>query len=163
ATRWPSAPRCSAWPTTTRCARAWALPRAPPWWPGTDGTASPHGSRNAMPRRQRWTPIRGTGTRVADPLERALLAAADLPLRLAPRLDAPPLGADAVREALVLRLDRIGDLLMSLPALADLRDAFPRARIRLAVGRWSEEIARRAPVDELLVWSAPWVGRADEG
>jgi ADP-heptose:LPS heptosyltransferase len=118
-----------------------------------------------MPRRQRWTPVRGTGTRIADPFERALLAAADVPLglRRRPRVDAPPLLADAVREVLVLRLDRIGDLLMSLPALADLRRAFPRARIRLAVGRWSEEIARRAPVDEVLVWSAPWVGRADEG
>ena len=119
-----------------------------------------------MPRRQRWTPVKGIGTRVASPAERALLAAADLPLRLlgrAPVLDGPPLAADDVREILVLRLDRIGDLLMSLPALADLRRAYPAARIRLAVGRWSEEIARRAAVDEVLVWSAPWVGRPSEG
>lgn len=119
-----------------------------------------------MPRRQRWTPVKGTATRVASPVERALLAAADLPLRVfgrRPRLDAAPLPPDQVREVLVLRLDRIGDLLMSLPALADLRQAYPAARIRLAVGRWSEEIARRAPVDEVLVWSAPWVGRASEG
>ena len=26
-------------------------------------------------------------------------------------------------------------------------------------GRWSEEVARSAPVDEVLVWSAPWAGR----
>jgi len=119
-----------------------------------------------MPRRQRWTPVKGTGTRVASPAERALLASADLPLRLfgrAPVLDGPPLAADRVHEILVLRLDRIGDLLMSLPALADLRRAYPGAHIRLAVGRWSEEIARRAPVDEVLVWSAPWVGRPSEG
>jgi ADP-heptose:LPS heptosyltransferase len=119
-----------------------------------------------MPRRQRWTPVRGTGTRVASRLERALLAAASLPLRALvppPTLDAPPLDPAGVREVLVLRLDRIGDLLMSLPALDDLRRAFPAARIRLAVGRWGEEIARRAPVDEVLVWSAPWVGRATEG
>ncbi|HET6897962.1 MAG TPA: glycosyltransferase family 9 protein [Vicinamibacteria bacterium] len=119
-----------------------------------------------MPRRQRWTPVKGTGTRVASPVERALLAAADLPLRVfarRPRLDGAPLPPDQVREVLVLRLDRIGDLLMSLPALADLRQAYPAARIRLAVGRWSEEIARRAPVDEVLVWSAPWVGRPSEG
>jgi ADP-heptose:LPS heptosyltransferase len=119
-----------------------------------------------MPRRQRWTPVKGTGTRVASPAERALLAAADLPLRVlgrAPVLDGAPLAAERVREILVLRLDRIGDVLMSLPALADLRRAYPGARIRLAVGRWSEEIARRAPVDEVLVWSAPWVGRPSEG
>jgi ADP-heptose:LPS heptosyltransferase len=51
---------------------------------------------------------------------------------------------------------------MSLPALADLRAAFPAARIRLAVGRWSEPIARSAPVDEVLVWSAPWAARGGE-
>jgi ADP-heptose:LPS heptosyltransferase len=119
-----------------------------------------------MPRRQRWTPVKGTGTRVASPVERALLSAADLPLRALrppPVIDGPPLAAALVREVLVLRLDRIGDVLMSLPALADLRAAYPAARIRLAVGRWSEEIARRAPVDEVLAWSAPWVGRPSEG
>jgi ADP-heptose:LPS heptosyltransferase len=63
----------------------------------------------------------------------------------------------------VLRLDRIGDVLMSLPALHDLRAAAPNARIRLVVGRWSESIARGFPVDEVLVWSAPWVGRPSEG
>jgi len=63
----------------------------------------------------------------------------------------------------VLRLDRIGDLVMSLPALAELRAALPQARIRLAVGAWSEDIAKSAPVDEILVWSAPWVGRPSEG
>jgi ADP-heptose:LPS heptosyltransferase len=119
-----------------------------------------------MPRRQRWTPVKGTATRVASPLERALISAADLPLRALrrePAVGGPPLPPERVREVLVLRLDRIGDVLMSLPALADLRAAYPSARIRLAVGRWSEEIARRAPVDDVLVWSAPWVGRPSEG
>jgi heptosyltransferase-2/heptosyltransferase-3 len=52
---------------------------------------------------------------------------------------------------------------MCLPALFDLRAAAPRARIRLVVGRWSEQVARGFPVDEVLVWSAPWVGRPEEG
>jgi ADP-heptose:LPS heptosyltransferase len=124
-----------------------------------------------MPRRQRWTPVRGSASRIYDPAERALLGALDLPGRALAALGrllggAPkpaPLDPAAVREVLVLRLDRIGDVVMSLPALHDLRAALPQARIRLAVGRWSEEVARRAPVDEVLVWSAPWVGRAQEG
>src|SRR5687768_11332427 len=123
-----------------------------------------------MPRRQRWTPVRGTANRVYDPVERWLLRAADLGGRLAfaslraagVAAGGPDAGTGEVREVLVLRLDRIGDVLMSLPALATLRAALPRARIRLAVGRWSEEIARRAPVDEVLVWSAPWAGRRGE-
>lgn len=80
---------------------------------------------------------------------------------LAPFLARP--AADPPLEILLLRLDRIGDVLMSLPAIRALRDAVPGAKIRLAVGEWSREIAKDAPVDEVLVWSAPWVGRKDEG
>lgn len=133
-----------------------------------------------MPARRRFTPVVGTRSRIYDGRERLLVGGLDLPLRLgavAARAlglaRRPVVGAlvpgdgasdlDALREVLVLRLDRIGDVLMSLPALADLRAALPRARLRLAVGKWSEAVARAAPVDEVLVWSAPWVGRADEG
>jgi ADP-heptose:LPS heptosyltransferase len=122
-----------------------------------------------MPRRRRWTPVRGTGSRVYELRERLLLAALDVPgrawfglRRLLARAPGP-LDPSALREVLVLRLDRIGDLLMSFPALHDLRRALPRARIRLAVGGWNEEIAKSAPVDEVLVWSAPWAGRPREG
>jgi heptosyltransferase-2/heptosyltransferase-3 len=125
-----------------------------------------------MPRRRRATPVRGRGNRIHEPLERALVLGLDAPARAAFGLvraarlggrqpKAPP--PDEWREVLVLRLDRIGDVLMSLPALATLRAAAPRARIRLAVGHWSAEIARGFPVDEVLVWSAPWVGRPAEG
>jgi len=124
-----------------------------------------------MPRRQRWTPVRGTGNRIYAPMERALVRAVDAPARaafalgrglgLVRRPEARPL--ESLREILVLRLDRIGDVLMCLPALHDLRRMAPRARIRLAVGRWSESIARGFPVDDVLVWSAPWVGRPAEG
>jgi heptosyltransferase-2 len=116
-----------------------------------------------MPPRRRWTPARGTGLRVEDPIERLLVAALDAPGRLRP--PAPPGAIDlsTVRGVLVLRLDRIGDVLMALPALADLRRALPAARIRLAVGRWSEEVAAMAPVDDVVLWSAPWAGRRGEG
>jgi len=116
-----------------------------------------------MPPRRRWTPARGTALRLGDPLERALAALVDLPARLGGGPRGAAIDTAAIRDALVLRLDRIGDLLMALPALHDLRRALPRARIRLAVGRWSEEVARLAPVDEVLPWSAPWAGRSGEG
>lgn len=122
-----------------------------------------------MPRRQRWQPVSGERSRVYDPLERALLGAGDAVGRALfgvaslVRRERHPAPPGPVRDVLLLRLDRIGDVLMSLPALAELRAALPQARIRLAVGRWSAEIARSAPVDEVLVWSAPWVGRASEG
>src|SRR6185436_1910214 len=123
-----------------------------------------------MSKRQRWTPVKGTRNRIYEPHERWAVAALDLPLGLtlgAARVFGlgrrEPLVPSEVRDLLVLRLDRIGDVIMCLPALADLRAALPDARIRLAVGQWSEGIARSAPVDEVLVWSAPWIGRAHEG
>ena len=116
-----------------------------------------------MPRRRRWTPVRGTGLRVENPVERILVAAVDTPGRLWRPAPAAPVDPASALDVLVLRLDRIGDVLMALPALADLRRALPKARIRLAVGRWSEEAAAMAPVDEVLVWSAPWAGRRGEG
>jgi heptosyltransferase II len=116
-----------------------------------------------MPRRRRWTPARGTALRVENPAERLLVSALDAPGRLRPPAAPGSIDPATVRDVLVLRLDRIGDVLMALPALADLRRALPSARIRLAVGRWSEEIAGMAPVDEVIVWSAPWAGRRGEG
>ncbi len=126
-----------------------------------------------MSRRQRWTPVVGTGSRIYERGERALVALAEVPLHglawlghATGLLEAgAPAGSPpaAPREVLVLRLDRIGDVVMSWPALEALRRALPRAHIRLAVGRWSRALAASAPVDEILEWSAPWVGRATEG
>jgi ADP-heptose:LPS heptosyltransferase len=122
-----------------------------------------------LPKRQRWRPIRGFANRVYDPRERWLLRALHAPgallgwRRARHARSALPVDVAAVKRVLVLRLDRIGDLLMSLPALSDLRAALPRAHIVLAVGRWNLDVARRAPVDDVLAWSAPWAGRAEEG
>ena len=115
-----------------------------------------------MSRRRRWQNVKGRESRVTNPRERLLVTTASAGARLiAPFLARP--SARPPAEVLILRLDRIGDVLMSLPAIRALRDALPDAKIRLAVGEWSREIARDAPVDEVLVWSAPWVGRPDEG
>ena len=115
-----------------------------------------------MSRRRRWQNVKGVQSRITEPRERWLAGVAGLGARfVAPFLAKPE--TESPHEILVLRLDRIGDVLMSLPALQALREALPNATIRLVVGQWSREIARDAPVDEVLVWSAPWVGRRDEG
>ena len=121
-----------------------------------------------MSKRQRWQPVKGYAGRVYETRERALLRLVDLPAlflrrRLRAVVAAAPLDPARIRRVLVLRLDRLGDLIMSLPALHELRCALPEAHIALAVGRWCEAIAERAPVDEILRWSAPWVGRRREG
>jgi len=117
-----------------------------------------------MSRRRRWQNVKGRESRVAEPRERLVVATASVAARLvSPFLPAAATETAPPKEVLVLRLDRIGDVLMSLPAIHALREMLPDAKISLAVGEWSREIAADAPVDEVLVWSAPWAGRPHEG
>ncbi len=97
---------------------------------------------------------------IYHPGERALVALADALLaplawfRRRPSADAP------VRRVLLLRLERIGDLLMVLDAIQDARAAWPDAEIDLAVGAWNEAIARLIPgVSQIHLADAPWLAR----
>ena len=102
---------------------------------------------------------------IQNPRERALLTAADIllaPLSLrrvfATAGHAPP------RRILCFRLERIGDLLMTGPALAALRALAPEASIDLAVGSWNREIAAAIPeVDGIEILDADWLARGGVG
>lgn len=64
----------------------------------------------------------------------------------------------------MLRLERIGDLLMALPGIADVRAAAPTAQIDLVVGSWNAEVARAVPaVSRVHVLDAPWLTREGAG
>jgi ADP-heptose:LPS heptosyltransferase len=104
--------------------------------------------------------------RISDARERWLVGLADLglavasaPTRLVRRSTPAP-----IRRALLLRLERIGDLLMTVEALAALRAAAPTARLDLVVGRWNADLARMLPhVDSVETLDAPWLAREDGG
>jgi lipopolysaccharide heptosyltransferase II len=101
-------------------------------------------------RRERWA------VGLADVALRALAA----PARLR-RL--PPAGA-APQRVLVLRLERIGDLLMTFEALSVLRASLPSARIDLVVGSWNEPLAHAMAVaDGVDPLDAPWLARDQPG
>lgn len=104
---------------------------------------------------------------IYDPRERALVSAGDAaltalaaltwPLRRRHRPAAPA-------RILLLRLERIGDLLMALPAIADVRAAAPDAEIDLVVGSWNADIAQAIRgVSRVLVVDAPWLERDGSG
>src|SRR4051812_17732205 len=103
--------------------------------------------------------------RIYDPRERALVAAADALLRpvgMARRLRRVP--PDRPARVLCLRLERIGDLLMTLPALAVLRAALPDASIDLVVGSWNRDIAAAIPtVSRIETVDAAWLARGGTG
>lgn len=67
-----------------------------------------------------------------------------------------------IRRILLLRLERIGDLLMALDAIDDVRRAWPDSTIHLAVGSWNWPIATliRA-VDHVHVADVPWLSRGE--
>lgn len=102
---------------------------------------------------------------ISDRRERALVAIADallLPLSLG-RL-ARRRGAERPARILCLRLERIGDLLMTLPALAALRAAAPDAAIDLAVGSWNQELAAAIPgIARVETIDADWLARGAGG
>ena len=61
---------------------------------------------------------------------------------------------------LLLRLERIGDLLMTRDAIGAVRERVPDARIDLVVGSWNEAVARLLPgVDRVETLDAAWLAR----
>lgn len=84
-----------------------------------------------------------------------LAAAPVLPLlrAAAPRGPAPERPASI----LVVRLDHLGDVLMSTPAIAALRASYPGARIDALAGAWGRAALDGNPhVDRVIEASAPW-------
>ncbi len=101
---------------------------------------------------------------IYDRRERLMVGVADIglgaatalvrPLRRRPAVTPPP------RRILLLRLERIGDLLMSAPAIRAIRGLAPDARLDLVVGSWNESIARMlGHTDHVETMDARWLSR----
>jgi len=73
-------------------------------------------------------------------------------------------GEEWPKRILLLRLERIGDLLMSAPAIAAVRQFAPGAEIDLVVGSWNASIARLIPgIDRVETLDASWLARGSGG
>lgn len=107
------------------------------------------------------------GLQIYDPRERALVAAADLLLAASATVARPFRRRSRPRDPqriLLLRLERIGDLLMALPGIAAVRALAPRARIDLVVGSWNAELAGAiTSVDRVYTRDAQWLARDGGG
>src|SRR3954468_8460351 len=103
---------------------------------------------------------------ISDRRERAVVAAADValwPAGLARRAVRKP-AITTPRRILCLRLERIGDLIMTVPALAELRALAPAAPIGLVVGSWNREIAATIPgIDRIETLDPAWLTRDGDG
>ncbi len=99
--------------------------------------------------------------------ERMLVGLADAGLRTA-RVFGWPHAArastDPPERILLLRLERIGDLLMVVDPIASIRRLAPQARIDLVVGRWNRALAQLIPgIDAVETLDVPWMAREGAG
>jgi lipopolysaccharide heptosyltransferase II len=68
------------------------------------------------------------------------------------------------RRVLAVRLDNLGDVLMTTPALAALRQSLPQARLSLLTSSIGAAVAVCVrEVDEVIAFDAPWVKQAVSG
>ena len=76
----------------------------------------------------------------------------------------PPAASVAIpRRILLLRLERVGDLLMVLDAIAMIRAAAPAASIDLIVGSWNASLAALIPGVHIETLDVPWMAREKHG
>lgn len=63
-----------------------------------------------------------------------------------------------VRRALAVRLDAVGDVLMTTPAIRALKESGPGRRLTLLTSPAGAEAARMVPeIDEVVAFQAPWM------
>jgi len=70
------------------------------------------------------------------------------------RFNTPP---GEIRKILAIRLAYIGDLVMTLPALAALKELFPGAEIHLLTSKRASQVVQGSPsVGKVIPYDAPW-------
>ncbi|MEO5895890.1 MAG: glycosyltransferase family 9 protein [Vicinamibacterales bacterium] len=104
---------------------------------------------------------------VYDARERVLVSAADTLLTIGAAATSPfrrRTKPSAPRQILLLRLERIGDLVMTLPAIAAVRALALSAHVDLVGGSWNAQLAAALPsVDAVETLDAQWLARDGGG
>src|SRR5919206_2412747 len=63
-----------------------------------------------------------------------------------------------VRRVLAVRLDNLGDVLVTTPAIHAIRQALPNAEITLLASPVGAQVGRLNPdLDDVIVYQAPWM------
>src|SRR6202165_520263 len=63
-----------------------------------------------------------------------------------------------VRRILAIRLDNLGDVLVTTPALHAIKQSLPDAQLTLLAGPIGAQVARLNPdLDDVIVYQAPWM------
>nr|WP_246463290.1 glycosyltransferase family 9 protein [Nitrospirillum iridis] len=68
-----------------------------------------------------------------------------------------------VRRVLLLRLDHVGDFVLTLPAFRHLRAVFPKAIIEVVVGSWNQELASQTGLFDIVHVFNLYAARSGDG
>ncbi len=96
---------------------------------------------------------------LSDPGGRGLLGAAAPPSKRRSAVNPDAIAAwSRAENVLCVRLDALGDVLMTTPALCAIKEARPGRRVTLLTSPTGAEAASLLPmIDEVLVYDAPWM------
>ena len=71
---------------------------------------------------------------------------------------------EAIKSILLIRLDHLGDVLLTTPAIRSLKKTFPQARITMVIKEWSFEAIKNNPrIDNIIVFNPFWTIASNEG
>jgi len=69
-----------------------------------------------------------------------------------------------INSVLLIRLDHLGDVLLTTPAITSLRQRFPQARIVMLIKEWSFEAIQNNPhIDNIIIFNPSWTIAKSEG
>ncbi|MFX0203103.1 MAG: glycosyltransferase family 9 protein, partial [Candidatus Hodarchaeota archaeon] len=72
--------------------------------------------------------------------------------------------SEVIKSILLIRLDHLGDVLLTTPAIKSLRKQFPQAQITVVVKKWSlEAIKNNSHIDTIIVFNPFWTIPKKEG
>ncbi len=64
---------------------------------------------------------------------------------------------EAIKSILLIRLDHLGDVLLTTPAIRSLKKQFPQARITMVIKEWSFEAIKNNPhIDNIIIFNPFW-------
>ena len=69
-----------------------------------------------------------------------------------------------IKSILLIRLDHLGDVLLTTPAIKSLKQRFPHARITMVVKEWAFEAIKDNPhIDKVIIFNPSWTVPGQEG
>jgi heptosyltransferase II len=79
-------------------------------------------------------------------------------------VEEPMFDKEKIKRIVVIRLDKVGDLILSTPFLRNLRENFPHAHIAVVVTPYTEQILEgNRRIDEIRVYDGKWPRRQRDG